>query len=38
MKEKFISLFEDEEDFEEHMRYFIPMMFGVAMTIIAILI
>lgn len=38
MKEKIISLFEDEEDFKEHMKYFGPMMFGVAMTIIAILI
>lgn len=38
MKEKVISLFEDEEEFEEYMRYFKPMMFGLAMTIIAILI
>ena len=38
MKEKIISLFEDEEEFEEYMRYFKPMMLGLAMTIIAILI
>lgn len=38
MKEKIISLFEDEEEFEEYMRYFKPMMFGLVMTIVAILI
>ena len=38
MREKIISLFKDEDDFEERMRYFKPMMFGLVMTIIAILI
>ena len=38
MKEKVISLFEDEEDYEEYIRYFKPMMFGLVMTIIAILV